>query len=37
MAERQGFEPWVELSPYNGLAIHRLQPLGHLSVEILKL
>ena len=26
MAERQGFEPWVELSPYTRLAGERLQP-----------
>ncbi len=33
-AERQGFEPWVEEYPYNGLAIRRLQPLSHLSGSI---
>lgn len=26
LAERQGFEPWVELSPYTRLAGERLQP-----------
>ena len=26
-----GFEPTIEVSPYNGLANRRLQPLGHLS------
>ena len=34
MAVRQGFEPWVQvLSPYNGLANRRLQPLGHLTAD----
>ena len=32
MAENGGFEPPIELSPYNGLANRRLQPLGQLSV-----
>ena len=32
MAERQEFEPWAEVSPYDGLANRCLQPLGHLSV-----
>ncbi len=31
MAESGGFEPPVQLSPYNGLANRRLQPLGQLS------
>ena len=31
MAERKGFEPSIRVSPYNGLANRRLQPLGHLS------
>jgi hypothetical protein len=31
MAERMGFEPMIRVSPYNGLANRRLQPLGHLS------
>ena len=34
LAVRQGFEPWVQLlSPYNGLANRRLQPLGHLTAS----
>ena len=32
LAENGGFEPPIELSPYNGLANRRLQPLGQLSV-----
>jgi hypothetical protein len=35
MAENGGFEPPIELSPYNGLANRRLQPLGQLSVCVL--
>jgi hypothetical protein len=35
MAENGGFEPPIELSPYNGLANRRLQPLGQLSVCLL--
>ena len=35
MAENGGFEPPIELSPYNGLANRRLQPLGQLSVFVL--
>ena len=31
VAERMGFEPMIRISPYNGLANRRLQPLGHLS------
>src|ERR1043165_1047950 len=31
LAERMGFEPMIRVSPYNGLANRRLQPLGHLS------
>jgi hypothetical protein len=34
MAENGGFEPPIELSPYNGLANRRLQPLGQLSVSV---
>src|SRR3989344_6624017 len=30
-AEREGFEPSIRFNPYNGLAIHRLRPLSHLS------
>ena len=30
-AEREGFEPSVEVTPYSGLANLRLQPLGHRS------
>ena len=31
VAERKGFEPLIQLSPYGALAKHCLQPLGHLS------
>lgn len=31
MAEREGFEPSVEVSPYGSLANCCLRPLGHLS------
>jgi hypothetical protein len=31
MAEREGFEPSVEVSPHTRLAGEHLQPLGHLS------
>ena len=31
MAEEMGFEPTIRISPYNGLANRRLQPLGHPS------
>jgi hypothetical protein len=34
LAENGGFEPPIELSPYNGLANRRLQPLGQLSVSV---
>ncbi len=34
MAEGMGFEPTVRLSPYNGLANRRLQPLGHPSTGV---
>ena len=34
LAENGGFEPPIELSPYNGLANRRLQPLGQLSVLV---
>ena len=30
-ADRSGFEPEKEVTPFNGLANRRLQPLGHLS------
>ncbi|MDK2977118.1 MAG: hypothetical protein PWP06_1593, partial [Candidatus Marinimicrobia bacterium] len=33
LAERQGFEPWLQVTPQNGLAIRRLKPLGHLSLD----
>jgi hypothetical protein len=36
LAENGGFEPPIELSPYNGLANRRLQPLGQLSVCLLQ-
>ena len=32
MAERVGFEPTVEVAPYNGFRDRRLRPLSHLSV-----
>ena len=35
LAENGGFEPPIELSPYNGLANRRLQPLGQLSASVL--
>ena len=35
MAEREGFEPSVEVCPYDGLANRCLRPLGHLSVSVL--
>lgn len=28
-----GFEPTIPVSQYNGLAIRRLQPLGHPSAD----
>jgi hypothetical protein len=31
-AERKGFEPSIQVSPYAGLANRCLQPLGHLSL-----
>ena len=31
VAERKGFEPLIQLSPYGALAKRCLQPLGHLS------
>jgi hypothetical protein len=34
MEDRQGFEPWVELSPYNFLAGSPDKPLWHLSVIV---
>ena len=34
LAERQGFEPWNEVTPVNALAGRRLQPLGHLSAPL---
>jgi hypothetical protein len=33
MAEREGFEPSIRVSPYAGLANLCHQPLGHLSVK----
>ncbi len=33
MAERAGFEPAVEVTPHDRLAICCLQPLGHLSAS----
>ncbi len=32
VAERVGFEPTVEVAPYNGFRDRRLRPLSHLSV-----
>ena len=34
VAEREGFEPSVEVSPYDGLANRCLRPLGHLSTGL---
>ena len=34
MAEREGFEPSVEVSPYGSLANCCLRPLGHLSTDL---
>ena len=31
LAVRQGFEPWVPISRYDGLANRCLKPLGHLT------
>ncbi len=31
MAEREGFEPSIHLTAYDGLANRCLKPLGHLS------
>ena len=31
LAEREGFEPSIQVTPYTGLANQRLRPLGHLS------
>src|SRR3546814_12873298 len=33
MADREGFEPSSRVTPSNGLASRRLQPLGHLSAR----
>ena len=35
MAEREGFEPSIEIAPYTPLAGERLRPLGHLSKTML--
>ena len=34
VAEREGFEPSVEVSPYGSLANCCLRPLGHLSTDL---
>ena len=34
VAEREGFEPSVEVSPYDSLANCCLRPLGHLSTGL---
>ncbi len=34
VAEREGFEPSVEVSPHTRLAGEHLRPLGHLSAEM---
>ena len=34
MAERAGFEPAVQVSPYTRLAGEHLRPLGHLSTHV---
>src|ERR1700722_7977751 len=36
MAERRGFEPPVEVSPYDGLANRCFRPLSHLSARFLE-
>ena len=33
LAERVGFEPTVEVAPYNGFRDRRLRPLSHLSAR----
>ena len=33
LAEGMGFEPTIRITPYNGLANRRLQPLGHPSTD----
>ena len=35
VAEREGFEPSIEIAPYTPLAGERLRPLGHLSKNLL--
>lgn len=35
MAERKGFEPLIQCYPYTFLAGRCLQPLGHLSINLL--
>lgn len=37
VAVRQGFEPWVAISSYDGLANRCLKPLGHLTKALLRL
>ena len=37
MAEREGFEPSVRVTPHNSLAGCHLRPLGHLSYNFYKL
>ncbi len=37
MAEGEGFEPSIQISPYDGLANRCLQPLGHPSAKVLRL
>jgi hypothetical protein len=34
LAEREGFEPSIQVKLYNGLANRRLQPLGHPSMML---
>ena len=32
-AEKQGFEPWDQVSPVNSLAVSPIRPLSHFSVH----
>lgn len=34
IADRSGFEPEERVTPFTGLANRRLQPLGHLSSDV---
>lgn len=37
LAVRQGFEPWVLISKYDGLANHSFRPLRHLTRYLVSL